>query len=90
MAVAGQPKTATPAGRGSKRPRGNRAKRVRPQPRQYTVVDLERARDRVEAAERRIDHDHSRSPDRARAGLQRARHELYVIETQLRLRGLLQ
>jgi hypothetical protein len=90
MAVARQPKTATPAGRASKRPRGKRAERTRPQPRQYTVVDLERARDRVEAAERRIDHDHSHSPGRARAGLQRAQHELSVIETQLRLRGLLQ
>jgi hypothetical protein len=34
---------------------GPRKKRTRPEPRQYTVVDLERARDRIAAAERRID-----------------------------------
>ena len=33
---------------------GPRKKRTRPEPRQYTVADLERARDRVAAAERRI------------------------------------
>jgi hypothetical protein len=36
---------------------GPRKKRTRPEPRQYTVADLERARDRVAAAERRIDND---------------------------------
>jgi hypothetical protein len=59
-------------------------------PRQYTVVDLERARDRVAAAERRIDNDRKRKPNRGRAGLERARLELSVIESQLRLRGLLE
>src|SRR5262249_18813201 len=59
-------------------------------PRQYTVADLERARDRVEAAERRIDHDHTSNPDRGRAGLERAQLELHVIESQLRSRGLLE
>jgi hypothetical protein len=34
---------------------GPRKKRTRPEPRQYTVADVERARDRVAAAERRID-----------------------------------
>jgi hypothetical protein len=32
--------------------KGPRKKRTRPEPRQYTVTDLERARDRVAAAER--------------------------------------
>jgi hypothetical protein len=70
--------------------KGPRKKRTRPEPRQYTVADLERARDRVAAAERRIDNDHSRNLDRGRAGLKRAQLELSVIESQLRLRGLLQ
>src|SRR5262249_3079163 len=55
--------------RASKGPRG---KRTQPEPRQYTIADLERARDRVEAAERRIDTDHTSKPNRARAGLERA------------------
>src|SRR5262249_51243456 len=46
--------------------KGSRGSRTRPGPRQYTVADLERARDRVEAAERRIDHDHTSNPDRGR------------------------
>jgi hypothetical protein len=87
MASMKQPKSAIPAKRASKGPRG---KRTRPQPRQYTVADLERARDRVEAAEHRIDNDHTSDPDRGRAGLQRARLELHIIESQLRLRGLLE
>jgi hypothetical protein len=37
--------------------KGPRKRRTRPEPRQYTVADLERARDRVAAAERRIDND---------------------------------
>ena len=37
--------------------KGPRKKRTRPEPRQYTIADLERARDRVAAAERRIDND---------------------------------
>jgi hypothetical protein len=41
---------------------------MRPEPRQYTVANLERARDRVEAAERRIDNDRTNSPNRGRAG----------------------
>jgi hypothetical protein len=68
---------------------GPRKKRTRPEPRQYTVADLERARDRVAAAERRIDNDRSSNPNRGRAGLERAQLELAVIEAQLRLRGLL-
>jgi type II secretory pathway component HofQ len=69
--------------------KGPRKKRTRPEPRQYTVVDLERARDRVVAAERRIDNDRSGNPNRARAGLKRAQLDLSVIESQLRLRNLL-
>jgi hypothetical protein len=76
-----QPKSAIPAKRASKGPRG---KRTPPQPRQYTVADLERARDRVQAAERRIDNDHTSNPDRGRAGLERAQLELHAIELQLR------
>jgi hypothetical protein len=83
MATAKQLKAAVLARKASK---GPRRKRTRPGPRQYTVADLERARDRVEAAERRIDND---GPNRGRAGLERAQLELQVIESQLRLRGLL-
>jgi hypothetical protein len=67
-----------------------RKKRTRPEPRQYTVADLERARDRVTAAERRIDNDRRSNPNRGRAGLERAQLELSVIESQLRLRGVLE
>ena len=70
--------------------KGPRKKRTRPEPRQYTVVDLERARDRVAAAERRIDNDRRNNPHRGRAGLEQAQLELSVIESQLRLRGLLE
>jgi hypothetical protein len=63
---------------------------MRAEPRQYTVADLERARDRVEAAERRIDNDHTSNPNRGRAGLERARLELHIIDSQLRLRDLLE
>ena len=87
MATMKQPKSSIFAKRASKGPRG---KRTRPQPRQYTVADLERARDRVAAAERRIDNDHTSNPDRGRAGLQKARLELHIIESQLRWRGLLE
>ena len=57
-----------------------------PEPRRYTLFDLERARDRVEAAERRIENDRSNNPSRGRAG---ARLELHEIELQLNVRGLL-
>ncbi len=69
---------------------GPRKKRTRPEPRQYTVADLERARDRVAAAERRIENDRRSNPRRRRAGLERAQLELSVIESQLRLRRLLE
>ena len=69
--------------------KGSRRRRTRPGPRQYTVADLERARDRVEA-ERRSDNDHTSNPDRGRAGLVRAQLELHIIESQLRSRGLLE
>ena len=86
MATGKQLKAAILARRAAK---GPRKKRTRPEPRQYTVADLERARDRVAAAERRIDNDRSSNPNRGRAGLERAQLELSVIESQLRLRGLL-
>jgi hypothetical protein len=70
--------------------KGPRKKRTQPEPRQYTVADLERARDRVAAAERRIDNERSHYPERGRAGLKRAQLELSAIESQLRLRGLLE
>ena len=70
--------------------KGSRKRRTRPEPRQYTVADLERARDRVEAAERRFDNDRTNNPNRGRAGLERAQLELRVIGSQLRLRGLLE
>jgi hypothetical protein len=87
MATGKQLKVAILARRAAK---GPRKKRTRPAPRQYTVTDLERARDRVVAAERRIANDRSRNLYGGRAGLKRAQLELAVIESQLRLRGLLQ
>jgi hypothetical protein len=87
MTTTKQLKAAIVASRASKGPRG---KRRRPGPRQYTVADLERAQDRVEAAERRIANNHTSNPNRGRAGLERAQLELQVIESQLRLRGLLE
>jgi hypothetical protein len=51
---------------------------------------LERAPDRVEAAERRIANDHANNPIRGRAGWGRAQLALHIIEAQLRLRGLLE
>src|SRR5712691_8374902 len=86
MATGKQLKAAILARRAAK---GPRKKRTRPEPRQYTIADLERARDRVAAAERRIDNDRTNNPNRGRAGLERAQLELSVIESQLRLRGLL-
>jgi hypothetical protein len=82
-----QQKAAILARRVAKRPR---KKRTRPEPRQYTVADLERARDRVAAAERRIDNERPNISNRGRAGLKRAQRELCTIEAQLRLRGLLE
>jgi hypothetical protein len=84
MASMNQFKAAILARVASKR---RRRKRTRPEPRQYTVADLERAQDRVGAAKRRIDNDHTSNPNRARAGLERAQLELHIIESQLRLRG---
>jgi DNA end-binding protein Ku len=67
--------------------KGPRRKRTRPEPRQYTLTDLDRAQDRVEAAERRVDSDRTNRPH-SRAGLERAQRELHVIESDLRARGL--
>jgi hypothetical protein len=69
MATGKQLKTAILVRRAAK---GPRKKRTRPEPRQYTVADLERARDRVAAAERRIDNDYRSNSNRGRAGLERA------------------
>ena len=75
--MAKQLKAAILARRAAKAPR---KKRTRPKPRQYTIADLERARDRVAAAERRIDNERLNIPYRGRAGLGRAQRELSVIE----------
>ena len=85
--MAKQLKAAILARRAAKAPR---KKRTRPKPRQYTIADWERARDRVAAAERRIDNDGMNNPSWGRAGLERAQLELSVIMSQLRLRGLLE
>ena len=87
MTTGKQLKAIVPARRAAK---GPRKKRARPEARQYTLDDLDRARDRVAAAERRIANDHSGNPTRGRAGLKRAQLELSVIESQLRLRDLLE
>jgi hypothetical protein len=87
MATGNQVKAVIPT---RKLAKGMRKKRARPEPCQYTVADLERARDRVAAAERRIDNECSHNQERGRAGLKRAQLELSVIESQLRLRGLLE
>jgi hypothetical protein len=87
LATGKQVKAAILARRAAK---GPRKKRTRPAPRQYTVADLERDRDRVAPAERRIDNDSRSNPNTGRAGLERAQLELSVIEPQLRLRGLLE
>ena len=82
--MAKQLKAAILARRAAKAPR---KKRTRPKPRQYTIADWERARDRVAAAERRIDNDRTNNPNWGRAGLERAQLELSVIMSQLRLRS---
>jgi len=86
MATGKQLKAIIPARKVAK---GPRKKRARPEPRQYTVADMERARDRVAAAERRVANDHSSNRNSGQAGLKRAQLELSVIESQLRLRDLL-
>ena len=87
MVTAKQLKAPIPPRRASS---GPRRKRTRSEPRQYTLADLERARDRVAAAERRIENDRTSNPGRGRAGLERAQFELHIIESQLRLRRLLE
>ena len=83
--MAKQLKAAILARRAAKAPR---KKRTRPKPRQYTIADW--GRDRVAAAERRIDNDRTNNPNWGRAGLERAQLELSVVTSQLRLRGLLE
>jgi hypothetical protein len=87
MATAKQLKAAVHARRPVKGPRG---KRTPPEPRRYTAADMERARDRVEAAQRRLANDHTNNPNRARVGLERAQLALHIIESKLRSRGLLE
>jgi len=65
-----------------------RRKRTRPGPCQYTVADLKRARDRVEAAERRVESARTNKPNQARTGLERARLKLQAIEANLRAHAL--
>ena len=60
------------------------------EPRQYTLVDLERARDRVAAAERRIDNDRRSNPNVEHAGWSWRSSNCPIFELQLRLRGLLE
>ena len=67
-----------------------RKKRTRPERRQYTLVDLECARDRVEAAQRRVDNDRTSNPNRGRAGLERAQLNLYTIESELCRRAIIE
>ena len=87
VATAKQLKAVVRARRPAKGPRG---KRTRPEPRQYSITDLERARDRVRAAERRIANEYTGHSNRGRPGLKRAQLALHIIESQLRLRGLLE
>ena len=86
MATGKQPKATVLTRRVTK---GPRKKRMRREPPQYSVADLQRARDWVAAAERRIDNERSHNSERGRAGLKRAQLELSVIESQLQFRGLL-
>jgi hypothetical protein len=82
--MAKQLKAAILARRAAKAPR---KKRTRPKPRRYIIADWERARDRVAAAERRIDNDRTNNPNWGRAGLERAQLELsrrYVAATLAR------
>ena len=81
MAIGRQLKAAILVRRAAK---GPRKKRMRPEPRQYTVADLERARGRVAAAERRIDNDRRRNPTRGRPGLERAQLEPSHLHKYLR------
>jgi hypothetical protein len=88
MATRKQLRTAVLAQVKRRASKGPRKKRPRPEPRQYTVADLDRAQDRVEAAERRVDADRT-DRSRSRAGLERAQRQLHVVELDLRARGLL-
>ena len=88
MATRKQLRTAVLAQVKQRASKGPRKKRIRPEPRQYTITDLDRAQDRVAAAERRVDADRT-DRSHSRAGLERAQRELHVIELDLRARGLL-
>jgi hypothetical protein len=62
MATGNQVKAVIPAPKAGE---GTEGETRAPEPRQYTVADLERARDRVAAAERRIENERSHNPERA-------------------------
>jgi hypothetical protein len=64
---------------------GPRKKRTRPELRQYTVADLERARSGGGAPNPQRPQE---QPQRRTRELELAQLELSVIESQLRLRGL--
>jgi hypothetical protein len=87
MATRGQLGTPIPTKLKQRASKGPRKKRTRPEPRQFTLTDLDRARDRVEAAKRRVESDHTNRPH-SRVGLERARRQLHIIESNLRARGL--
>src|SRR5262249_19502338 len=53
-------------------------------------VDLERARDRVEAAQGPVDNHRTSQHNRARTGLGRAELNLYTIEAELSRRGIIE
>ena len=79
--MAKQLKAAILARRAAKAPR---KKRTRPKPRQYTIADWERARDRVAAAERRIDNDRTNNPIWGRgAGARAARTVRHYVAATL-------
>ncbi len=86
MTTWNRPRTTIPPKRRASK--GPRKKRTRSEPRQYTITDLDRARDRVEAAKRRVDSDRTNRPH-SRAGLECAQRQLHTIESDLRARGLL-
>jgi hypothetical protein len=87
MATAKQLKAVVHARRLEK---GLRTKRTRPAPPQYTVADLESARDRMEAAQRRLANDHTNNPKGHARAWNGAQLALHIIESKLRLRGLLE
>jgi hypothetical protein len=70
--------------------KGPRKTRTRPEPRQYTLADLERARDRVAAAEPPNRQRPQQQCQQGICGVGAGAARLSVIESQLRSRGLLE